>query len=191
MNYPLIVSAVSAAFAGSAFVISCLNYRVSRRLPNENKLFEEKFRSYRSVITALNTAGAVYIECANEFHELKLSERELRKAKDELNDELAKAYYLMEDTAYEQTLVLPDEVLEPIDDFFDLFSQEDFLNDVAKAGKVDAFEEKLNDLFDAVINAMREDLAFDKLDKGLKRRIGGSSRVIRIKTENTDNVTEN
>jgi hypothetical protein len=176
MNYPLIISTASAVIAASAFVLAWLNYRTSRKMPNENKLFEEKFRSYRSVIAALNTAAAVYIECANELHEFKGSSQALRKVQDEMDDELIKAYFLMEDTVYEQTLVLPDEVLECIDDYFDLFSQEDFLEEAAKAGKTEQFEERLNNLFDAVINAMREDLAFEKLDAGLQKRIGSRHR---------------
>jgi hypothetical protein len=176
MNYPLIISAASALIAASAFLLAWLNYRTHRKMPNENTLFEEKFKSYRLVIAELNTVAAVYVECANEFYDLKSSGQALRKAKDELNDELAKAYYLMEDTVHEQTLVLPDEVLECIDEYFDLFNQEDFLEDTAKARKTDQFEERLNELFDAVINAMREDLAFEKLDKGLKLRLGGRQR---------------
>ncbi|WPU94690.1 hypothetical protein SNE25_04045 [Mucilaginibacter sabulilitoris] len=181
MNYPILISALSAAFAGSAFIVSCLNYRVSRKLPNENKLFEEKFKSYRAVIAALNTAAAVYLECAHEYQILELPARELVKAKEELEEELAKAYYLMEDTIYEQTLVLPDEVLEPIDNFFALFNHDDFLNDTAKAGKTDEFETQINDIFDDVIDAMREDLAFNKLDKGLKKRIGAGGRLQRLR----------
>ncbi|GAA4084187.1 hypothetical protein [Mucilaginibacter panaciglaebae] len=172
MNYPLIISTASAVIAASAFVLAWLNYRTSRKMPNENKLFEEKFKSYRSVIAALNTAAAVYIECANEFHDLKGSAQTLRKVKDELDGELSKAYYLMEDTVYEQTLVLPDEVLECVDNFFELFAREDFLEETPKAGKTDQFEEQINDRFDEVINAMREDLAFEKLDAGLQKRIG-------------------
>jgi hypothetical protein len=176
INYPLLVSAISAVFAGSASVVSWLNYRVNRRLPNENKLFEEKFRSYRSVVAAMNTAAAVYVECGIELQDLDLTGKALRDAKDELNDELAKAYYLMEDTVYEQTLVLPDEVLAPVDDFIDLFGQEDFLEETAKSAKTDQFEAQLNDRFDAVINAMREDLSLEKLDTGLRKRIGGRQR---------------
>lgn len=177
MNYPLLISTISVIISACAIYITWLNYRVNRKMPNENKLFDEKFKSYRSVITVFNTIAAVYIECGNEFHDLNGSAQVIRKAKEELNDELAKAYYAMEDTVYEHTLVLPDEVLKRIDDYFDLFNQEDFLEEIARVGKTDQFDEKLNDLFDEVINAMREDLAFDKLDMGLKKRIGSRHRV--------------
>lgn len=176
MNYSLLVSAISAVFAGSALLVSWLNYRVNRKLPNENKLFEEKFRSYRSVVAAMNTAAAVFVECGHEFQGLDIAGKALSDAKDELDGELTKAYYLMEDTVYEQTLVLPDGVLESVDNFLDLFGQEDFLVETSSARKTDQFETDVNDRFDAVINAMREDLAFDKLDTGLRKRIGGRQR---------------
>lgn len=179
MNYSILLNACSIFIAASALIIAWRTYYTNRLLPNENKLFEEKIRSFRNVIVALNTAAAVYIECGNEFHEFKESDQ--RKFKEEIDLELSKAYYLMEDTVHEQMLILSDEVIEKIDSYFELFDQEDFLMETAKSGNTEQFEDKLNTIFDAVVNTMREDLAFEKLDKRLSRRIGSRqpTKVIR------------
>ena len=176
MNYTLLISTSSAIISVFALIITWMNFRISRKMPNENKLFEEKFQSYRSVILVINKAAGVYLESANGFQDVKGPSQIIKTAKDNFNKDLDKVYFLMEDTIYEQMLVLSDEVLEAIYSYIELFDQEDFLEQTATAGKTDEFEEKLNDLFDEVIDAMREDLAFDKLDKGLKNRIGSRHR---------------
>lgn len=180
MNYTLLIGAVSAFVAASVFLVALLNYLLGRKLPNENKLFEEKFRSYRSVVAALNTAAAVFIECANEYDNLTVSRKELEEIKDELDYELNKAYFLMEDTIHEQMFVLSEEVLGFIDDYFELFDQEDFLLEMVKPGKSDEFEKQVNNIFDVIIDAIRKDLSLEKLDKGLKKRIGSNRRVRRL-----------
>ncbi|GGA95957.1 hypothetical protein [Mucilaginibacter rubeus] len=177
MNYSLIISAASALIAASAFIVALLNYRISRKLPNENKLFEEKFKSYRNVIAAMNTAGAVYVQCANVFWDMKSSGKSLKKVKDKIDMELTKAYYLLEDTVQEQILLLPDEVLEHIDNYFDVFNKENFPENITKEKEIEEFENGLNELFDSVVNSMRDDLAIEKLDNGLKKRIGSVSRA--------------
>jgi len=73
---------------------------------------------------------------------------------------------LLEDTVQEQILVLPDEVLKTIDGYLDLFNQSSFLEETVIENKIDAFDEKLSELFDAVINEMRHDLSLEKLDTG-------------------------
>jgi len=93
MNYSLVISAASAVIAASAFLVAWLNYRTSRKLPNENKLFEEKFRSYREVIAALNTAAAVYIQCTEDLLGLKHSDKKSTKIQEDIDDELDKDLY--------------------------------------------------------------------------------------------------
>lgn len=54
-----------------------------------------------------------------------------------------------------------------------MFDQADFLTETAKSEKMEAFEIKVDELFDFIVNAMLDDLAFEKLEIGLNRRIGG------------------
>lgn len=176
MNYALYISAISAIIAACAFVLSFLNYRTSRHLPNENKIFEEKIKTYQTIIAALNNSAAVFIDCAKKFHELKRSPGSHRNAEDQLNDELDKSYLLLEDTVHEQALLLPDLIVDLIYNYFELLDDEDFLDDHLEAANLDKFEAELNNRYDKIVDAMRADIAFEKLDTGLKKRTGGRHR---------------
>lgn len=101
----MLFSAASIVVAASAFWISWVTYQTNRQLPNENKLFDEKVRSYRNVVRAINTAAATYIECGYDYYYLKKAAQ--LDLKDKIDDTLIKAYNLMEDTVHEQMLVLP------------------------------------------------------------------------------------
>jgi hypothetical protein len=185
MNYSIIISLCSVAIAACAFVLAWLSYRLNRKLPNENKLYEEKFRSYRSLMAAMTNGAGVHLQCAYQFEGNDLSGAELEDFEHDMNEELNKSYFLMEDTLNEQMLVIPDEVLEPIDKYLDLFNQADFLGETVAAGKTAKFEERVNTHFDAVVDAMRHDLSLEKLDAGLQHRIGAQRKVRRLGT-NTD-----
>ncbi|WEA01814.1 hypothetical protein [Mucilaginibacter sp. SJ] len=173
MNYPLLLSCISTFIAVCAFILGFLNYWMSRKLPNENKIFEEKIKAYQVLIKVLNETAATFIECSNEFEDIRSEGGNIKSAKEELNGQLDESYYKLEDTIYEQSLVVPDSILEKIYDYFDLLDHEEFLEEMATGGKVEEFEEKTNDYFDAIVNEMRRDLSFDKLNVGLKKRIGG------------------
>jgi len=173
INYSILISACSAVVAACASVVTVLNYRLSRKLANENKLYEEKIRSYHVVIKALNEASARYLDCAGDYLTGEEKGNGTKELFDTLNDELDKSFYALEDAIYENSLVIPDKIMRKIYHFLDLLDMDEFLNEMLGDGRLEEFEDSINVLFDKIINAMRKDLSFEKLDIGLKKRISG------------------
>ncbi|MDT3401337.1 hypothetical protein QE417_000409 [Mucilaginibacter terrae] len=54
INYSILISACSPVVAACASVVTDLNYRLTRKSANENKLYEEKIWSYHVIISAEN-----------------------------------------------------------------------------------------------------------------------------------------
>jgi hypothetical protein len=177
---------ISLCVSVIACFVSVFVYRLSLKQPNENKIFEEKIRAYQEVIKIMNSVLNEIVACIDEFAENRKS-RSAEKTKlfDELNDTISDELYKLEDGITNNCLLMPDDLLERLNDFYDLLIKDDYLHAYSDTDKKELFGSEIDAGFDAVIDAMRKDLNFETLDKGLKRRISGSriSRLLKIEKE--------
>ena len=178
MNYP---NLISISIAVLALAVSLATYLLSRKMPNENKIFEEKIHAYHSVIKAMNDYVAVLLAFVNEYLIQKAAKYpDLKALAAVLNQKIDEAYLDMEDKIAENSLLIPDDIIEEIYAFMDVLNGIDYLHRSVSFTKLDKVEEDINEAFDAVITTMQEDLGFQKLNKGLRRRTGGQRRTFEI-----------
>lgn len=165
---------ISNAIAIVAFGVSLSAYRLSRKLPNENKIFEEKIRCYHTLIKAMNQAVGEILVCLNEYAENKRQKApDLSELEDELNEAINDAFFELENAISENSLVVPNNVLAKAYEFLDLLDKPEYLKKYFKDSDFNKFEGELNEFFDIVVVAMQDDIGFEKLDNSLKRRTGG------------------
>lgn len=80
-----IINYISTFISIVAIGISTLAYRLSLKLPNENKIFEEKIKTYHELIKAMNTVIVEILICINSYVKLKKEEApELENEADQL-----------------------------------------------------------------------------------------------------------
>ena len=157
-----------------ALAVSIATYLLSRKLPNENKIFEEKINTYHVLIKAINDTVGVIFSAINEYDSLKAERRgDIDERADELNDDIDDAFNSLEDTIAESTLVLPDTILDLLYLFLDMINKDEYLDNYRKPSRFEKFKAEVNEAFDGLVVAMQEDLGFEKLDSGLKHRTGG------------------
>jgi hypothetical protein len=182
MNYP---NLISISIAVLALAISVATYLLSRKMPNENKIFEEKIDAYHAVIKAMNDYVAVLLACINEYLIQKADKHpDLKALAAALNQKIDEAFLDMEDGIAENSLLIPDDIVEDIYEFMDTLSEIDYLNRSLSFTKLDKLEDDINEAFDIVVTAMQQDLGFQKLNKGLKRRTGGQRITFEVIAEN-------
>jgi len=167
MNYLTISGAIISV---AAFAISVLAYLQSRKLPNENKIFEEKIRVYHDLIKIMNEAINEIFGCINEY----IDDGKTNRLADELHDAIDDAIYSVEDAITNNSLVLPEEVLEKLNAFLELLDKPEYLEKYSTPKKFKQLDNEVERYFNEAIDVMRQDLAFDKLNRGLRRRISGS-----------------
>jgi hypothetical protein len=166
----------------AAIIISLLTYLLSRKMANENKIFEEKIRCYHTLIKAINDTVGIIFTGINDYRILKMDKSpNLQDEKDEINDEIDDAVFALEDIIAENCLLIPDKILELLYASLDLLDKDEYLETYRSEKKMEKFEDDINEQFDAVVVAMQVDLHFKKLDHGLKRRTGG------YKSQKTEN----
>jgi len=98
MNIPLIISCVVSAISFAAFVLSILVYRMNRRLPNENKIYEEKLKVYQAIIKTYNQCSGLFLYRLDKYLEQRLKgSSKLKATATEFNVELDEGYFELED----------------------------------------------------------------------------------------------
>jgi len=94
------------AIAVAAFVLSLKAFLLSRKLPNENKIFEEKIRVYHVLIKATNETSSVILSCIDDYDWLKKErDQELDEEAEEMNEDIDDAFKSLEDAIAENSLV--------------------------------------------------------------------------------------
>ena len=162
----------------AAFIVSMLAFLQSRKLPNENKIFEEKIKVYHELIWVMNATVNEIFGCINEFAKNEKSKTDDREElEDDLNGALDDAIYALEDAITDNALVIPDKLVDKLSDFLELLDREEYLNTYADRREFEKLDEELEDAFNRIIDAMRKDLDFDILNKGLRSRIRGHKRL--------------
>jgi Txe/YoeB family toxin of Txe-Axe toxin-antitoxin module len=162
----------------AAFIVSLLAFRQSRKLPNENKIFEEKIRVYHEFIKVMNAAVNEIFGCINEFAENEKTKAIDRKElEDDLNSALDDAIYSFEDAITDNALIIPDKLVDKLSNFLEFLDKDEYLKTYASPGKFEKLEEEIDDAFNRIIDDMRNDLDFDILNKGLRKRMKGNKRL--------------
>ncbi len=160
----------------AAFIISLLAYRQSLKLPNENKIFEEKIRVYHDLIKIMNEAINEIFGCINEFAEnKKTKEFDEKELKDDFNDAIDAAIYSVEDAITDNSLVLPDKVVVKLTGFLELLDKDEYLDTYVSLEEFEKLDTTIEEAFNEAIDIMRKDLDFDILNKGLRKRIRGNN----------------
>jgi hypothetical protein len=158
-----------------SLIISVAGYLINRTLYNQNKVFDEKFRAYTKITTALNNMMNVVVGNLYEGQEiLKDKKGNWQEDMDELADETDDAINALNDAFTVNSLLLPLEVLTKYEDFATFLEGEPNDDLFENSGKLDEMVDKLNDRFDEIINIMRSDLDSDKLNQSLRKRIRGT-----------------
>ena len=162
----------------AAFIVSLLAFRQSRKLPNENKIFEEKIKVYHELIQVLNTTINEIFACINEFAENEKSKAIDRIIlEDDLNGALDDAIYAFEDAITDNSLVIPNKLIDKLSNFLELLDKEEYLKSYVDREEFEKLDEEVEEAFNSIIDAMRNDLDFDILNKGLRKRIRGHKRL--------------
>ncbi len=169
------ISVLGTIISLAALVVAGLAYRLNRRLPNENKIFDEKIRVYHEIIKCLNEALNEIVGCIEDYYENKKSkEHSAKEFAYELNGDIDDAINSVEDVIANNSLVLPEIVLEKLTDFFDFLDEPEYLERYSKPADFEKLRETLDLHFNNAVDAMRNDLEFEKLDTGLRSRIKGN-----------------
>lgn len=175
MNY---LNLSSLLLAVIALAVSIATYLLNRKLPNENKIFDEKIRCYHALIKVMNDTVVVIFSAIREYDALKVERaRDIDEQADELNDDIDDAFNALEDVIAENTLVLPGVILDQLYLFLDLINKEEYLDTYRRPKQMAKLQATVNEAFDRLVVAMQEDLGFEKLDSSLKHRTGGKRTV--------------
>jgi len=168
----------------AALIIAALAYVLNRKQPNENKIFEEKIRSYHDIIKVLNQSLNDIFATIEEYAENKEKAGDrLAVYADIMHGAIDEAYFAVEDVITNNSLTLPDEVGEKLTYFLRLLDKEEYLEKYNSPKSLKSFDTKTNNEFNKIIDAMRVDLEFEQLNKGLKNRLRGSKALRLLKIE--------
>ena len=170
MNYLTLIGAIISI---AAFIISVLAFLQSRKLPNENKIFEEKIKAYLDLIKGVNEAVNIISDCIDDY----VTSNKKKEIIDELHEEIDNAIFSIEDLRTNSLILLPDEVLDKLDEFLDLFDNQEYLQTYSTTIKSSEHKKEIDRYFDNLVTVIREDLAIEKLNNGLRRRISGTKHL--------------
>lgn len=171
----IIVSVVTIMISFAAMIVAALAYRLNRKLPNENKIFEEKIKAYNEVIKVNNDAVNEIIGCINEYsnhQDLKGLER--KELMDELNDAIDDALNSAEDIITNSSLILPKQIYDQLVEFLDILDQQEYLNELNDKIKLTKWLETIDKAFDNFVETMRKEIEYDALNSGLISRTRSS-----------------
>lgn len=168
----------------AALIVAVLAYALNRKQPNENKIFEEKIRSYHEIIKVLNQSLNDIFATLEEYAENKEKAGEhLAVYADTMHGAIDEAYYAVEDVITNNSLTLPDDVGEKLTAFLKLLDKDEYLEKYNSPKSLNSFDNKTNNEFNKIVDAMRADLEFEQLNKGLKNRLRGNKALRLLKIE--------
>lgn len=162
------ISIISIIIAGFAAFMAWKVYSLSIRQPYENRIFEEKLKSYKRIINIMNNALNVIIDSILTVKDEKLTDKQL----DKLDAEIFNSLYDLDDAIASNSLVLPIEISNKLQELRDFLDVGDYLEgNYFKPNIFNPLNSKMNEYFDDIVDSMRNDLNFEKLDHSLRTRI--------------------
>ncbi len=173
------LTVIGAIISFAALFISALAFLQSRKLPNENKIFEEKIKAYLDLIKGVNEAANIISDCIDVY----VTSSKKKEIIDELHEEIDNAIFAIEDLRNNSLILLPDEVVDKLDEFLKLFDNQEYLQTYSTSKKSFEHQMEIDGRFDKLVIVIRQDLAIDKLNNGLRKRISGSKVLKKLNNE--------
>lgn len=175
MNLSVLNELLPVILSLIALLVSIGGYFLSRKIENQNIVFQEKIKSYGLITKAINNlSNVVSINLSLGRILSRENTDENDRTLDDLAAELDQAMKHFNDVVLENYLLLPEKIADEFDDFNNSLEKMDIGDILTDDKKYDAFMDKLADKFQGLIFAMRKDLHAENLNRGLSRRIDSS-----------------
>jgi hypothetical protein len=161
---------LSLMIAAGALIITTLTYRRNRRLENENHIYKIKTEVYGQLTQKAYELVNYYEDAYFEIKEALETANPKQIDFDKYADDIDLKGYRFEKEAAANSLLLPQKVLDSLEDFIDsvLYGEE------PEGEKLEAMHETLLLVYEKVetlINDFRSDLNVQMLNESLFRRI--------------------
>lgn len=175
MRLSILTELVPTFLSLVALFVSIGGYFLSRKMENQNIVFQEKIKSYGLIITALNNLRNV-VSINLSLGRILINEKsqENDERVHELAAELDVAMRHFNDVVVENYLLLPEKIVDCFGEFNTSLEEMDVEGILTDDTKYGTFMEKISGKFEYLILAMRKDLHAEKLNRGLSKRIDSS-----------------
>lgn len=173
-NYAL-MEIITCIISGFAFIISVAAYYVNLKLPNQNKIFDEKIRAYGEIATAIDNAVLALSDGIGIGKYLRKDKpKGYTEELDDLADNIDETINILFDVLMANIIILPKNVYEHLDGVATFIDSEENYNIFENPKRIDSLLEELRKNQNDAIRVMRNDLQSDQLNNGLRKRLVGN-----------------
>lgn len=175
---------IPTAISLIAAIFSILTYRRNRRIENENYIFKIKQENYAKILSEINRLINELQEYIIEFRSyLKemdtLSNERLKELEEEINkmaDEVDDLIFKFDDSVITNSLVIPKNVLDKLEEFSDKLFDSELPENVDEnqeelLAKLDDHVSELIRSANDINDLLRSDLKVEELNTSLYRRL--------------------